>query len=427
MSARSISANLLRAAAVVGTAALAVTATPLGAAEFTFSEKTNQDMARRLDMPVYLAVPASARLALPKSINTTDRLIEFKHPDAKGHQGDIGLRIISAKRSGFGARMGKSGLIQTGDIILTFRPEWGGGGAYPNIQMGISHTGVAYVKDGVAHQLDIPLNSEYLGGNYAGNFDSEHYRTLKYVHIIRPRGLTNAQRAAILEWAVRINGQARKIYPSQISFNDDYNAPKISGDSGLGFVKHLAQLGLGQNPSGQTSMYCSEFAWSVLALRNCDPAKTADAFKGGRVPSCVSPIMEPLPATGTYMSTRTSRAKIGLAEGPLMVIDVMKMPEELRNKWVEDVFAENPRALARMSSGHQEVAKTMKPRFEPLEQYYKAAAAGGWRRAQTLVSSAAFRQAVPDNYSPTSYLINTLLPRNHNRRVMDYVATVMFE
>jgi hypothetical protein len=293
--------------------------------------------------------------------------------------------------------------------------------------MGISHTGLAYVKDGVAHQLDIPLNAEYLGGNYAGNFDSEHYRTLKFVHIIRPRGLTNAQRAAILAWATRINQQARKIYPSQISFNDDYNAPKYSSDRQLGFVKHLAQLGLGQNPSGQTSMFCSEFVWSILALRNCDPAKTGDAFKASRMPSCVTPILEPLPATGTYMSTRTPFAKLGLAEGPLLVIDALKAPAAKRDALLDEIFVENPKALARMSHGHQTVAKTMQPRFAPLKDYYKSAAAGGWRRAPALVASTAFRQAVPDNYSPTSFLINTLLPRTNRNRTMDYVATVMFE
>ncbi len=427
MSAKSFSAHLMRATAIGSAIALTITAAPLWAAEFTFNEKTNQDMARRLDMPVYLAVPASARATLPKSINTTDRLIEFKHPDAKGAQGDVGLRLVVAKRSGFGSRMAKSGLIQTGDIILTFRPEWGGGGAYPNIQMGISHSGLAYVKDGVAHQLDIPLNAEYLGGNYAGNFDSEHYRTLKFLHIIRPRGLTDAQRATILAWATRINSQARKIYPSKISFNDDYNAPKYSSGKPLDFVQHLARLGLGQNPSGETSMYCSEFVWSIMALRNCDPAKTGDAFKADRIPSCVRPVMEPLPATGTYMSTRTGGAKVGLAEGPLMVIDALKLPADKRDPLVESIFEENPKALAKMSSGHQTVAKEMAPRFTPLQGYYKNAAAGGWRRAQTLVASTAFRSQVPENYSPTSYLINTLLPRTNRNRTMDYVATVMFE
>jgi hypothetical protein len=400
---------------------------PVAAAEFTYNEKTNADIARRLDMPVYFALPSSARLTLPKSINTTDRLIEFKHPDAKGASGEVGLRVIGAKRGGFGQRMAKSGLIQTGDIILTFRPEWGGGGAYPNIQMGVSHTGIAYVKDGVIRQLDIPLNAEYLGGNYGGNFDSEHYRTLKFMHIIRPRGLTDAQKATIVAWASRFNGNARKVYPTQISFNDDYNAPKYVSGKPLTFVKQLGQIGLAQNPEGQTSMFCSEFVWSLLAMRNCDPAKTADSFKGGRVPACVTPIMTPMRATGDYFSLRTRGADAGLSEGPLLVVDAMKLPAKQRDPLVEGIFKEDPKVLAKMSEGHRTLAKSLTPKFEPLEDYYKVAVAGGWRRAQTWVASATIRRSIPDNYSPTSFLINTLLPRTNSKRTMDYVATVMFE
>ena len=420
-----VRSKVLRRSAVV--AGIVLGASPLVAAEFTYNEKTNADIARRLDMPVYFALPASARLTLPKSINTTDRLIDFKHPDAIGASGNVGLRVIAAKRAGFGQRMAKSGLIQTGDIILTFRPEWGGGGAYPNVQMGVSHTGIAYVKDGVIRQLDIPLNAEYLGGNYAGNFDSEHYRTLKFMHIIRPRGLTEAQKATIIAWATRLNAGARKVYPSQISFNDDYNAPKYQSGRPLGFVKHLAQIGLGQNPPGQTSMFCSEFVWSVLALRNCDPAKTGDAFSGGRIPSCVTPVMSPMRATGNVVSLRTRGATVGLAEGPLLVLDSLKLPAAKRDPLIDSMFVEDPKIIAKMSEGHREVAQTMAPRFAPLKQYYKSAAAGGWRRASALVTSTAFRTAVPDNYSPTSYLVNTLLPSNNSNRTMDYVATVMFE
>ena len=40
-------------------------------------------------------------------------------------------------------------------------------------------------------------------------------------------------------------------------------------------------------------MYCSEFVFSLLSLRNCDPVKDAAAFKGSRVPSCVKEPMEP--------------------------------------------------------------------------------------------------------------------------------------
>jgi hypothetical protein len=417
----------LRAAAIAVAGGLALTVGSLKAAEFTYSEKTNDEIAKKLKMPVYFAVPASARLTLPKNITTTDRLIDFKHPDAKGASGDVGLRVIVAKRSGFGQRMAKSGLIQTGDIILTFRPEWGGGGAYPNIQMGISHTGVAYYKDGAIRQIDNPLNAEYLGANFGGNFDSEHYRTLKALHIIRPRGLTDAQRNAIIAWATRLNASARKIYPSQISFNDDYNAPKYTPGKPLDFVKHLARAGLGMNPPGTVSMFCSEFAWSLLALRNCDPVKSADAFSGGRVPSCVKEIMTPMRATGNFTSLRTRGSYPGLAEGPLLVLDAMKLSNDKRIPLIESMFVDDPKIIAKMSEGHREVAQTMSPRFAPLQDYYKRATAGGVQRATAYLNSAVIRNAVPDNYSPTSYLINTLLPANNNYRTMDYVATVLFE
>ena len=136
--------------------AFLLVAGPAQAKDFTFDEKVNQEMARRLKIPVYFAVPNSARGALPKSIETSDRLIDFKHPDAK--RGDVGLRLVVAKRAGLAQRLGKSGLVQTGDLLLTFRAEWGGAGAYPNVQMGISHTGIAYIKDGVLHNIDNPLN-----------------------------------------------------------------------------------------------------------------------------------------------------------------------------------------------------------------------------------------------------------------------------
>jgi hypothetical protein len=69
----------------------------------------------------------------------------------------------------------------------------------------------------------------------------------------------------------------------------------------------------------------------------------------------------------------------------------------------------------------------MQPKFAPLEKYYTAAADGGFQRIQAYFISNAFRRAMPDNYSPTSYLINALLPSDNNNRTMDYVATIMFE
>ena len=100
MSATVTSRVLQRSAVLAG---VVLGASPLVAAEFTYNEKSNAEIARKLDMPVYFAVPASARLALPKTINTSDRLIEFKHPEAQDASGDVGLRVIAAKRAGFGA------------------------------------------------------------------------------------------------------------------------------------------------------------------------------------------------------------------------------------------------------------------------------------------------------------------------------------
>ena len=137
----SMATRLARLFVILGASAAALAALPAAAKDFTFDEKTNKQIAAKLKIPVYFAVPASARAALPKDIKTTDKLIDFKHPDAKASAGDVGLRLVVVKRSGMAKRLGQSGIVRTGDLLLTFRSEWGGAGAYPNIQMGISHTG----------------------------------------------------------------------------------------------------------------------------------------------------------------------------------------------------------------------------------------------------------------------------------------------
>jgi hypothetical protein len=326
------------------------------------------------------------------------------------------------------ARLAKSGLVQTGDLLLTFRPEWGGAGAYPNVQMGISHTGLAYIKDGKVRNLDNPLNEEYLGKGMTADLTSEHYRTLSYLHVVRPRGLTDTQRANITAWATRFNSNAKRVYPSQIKFNDDYNAPKYKPGKPLEFVKHVGQIALGQNPAGTIDLYCSEFAWSLLALKDCDPAKTADDFKGSRVPSCVKPPMKPLDAAGNTVTSAGRTSVVGLADGPLTVIDGLKIPAADRKALLESVFVENPKALSKMSEGHRKVAETMQPKFEKLKDYYLGVSGGTVvQRLRAKLIRSAFNRAVPENYSPTSYLLNSMLPTDNVNRTMDYVATIVIE
>jgi hypothetical protein len=395
--------------------------------DFVFDAKVNKEVAKRLAIPVYFTVPASARLALPKDIDATDRLIDFRHPDGLRSNTKVGLRLVVAQRAGLPSRLAKSGLVQTGDLLLTFRAEWGGVGAYPNVQMGISHTGIAYVKDGVVHNLDNPLTEEYLGKGMRAELDSEQYTTLKFIHVVRPRNLTDEQRANLVAWATLFNSGAKRIYPSQISFNENYNDPKYKPGQPLDFVQHIARAALGQNPEGTVALFCSEFAWSVLALRDCDPATSADDFKGDAVPSCVRPIMRPMSATGNYVSGKSRTSYTGLGDGPLVVINSLKLTDGEREHIVKALFVPHPDLMNRMSDGHRELAQSMQPAFEKLKTYYSSATNGAWLGLKARLIGAVISDAIPQNYSPTSFLINTLLPRDNANRTMDYVATIYLE
>lgn len=419
--------KILAAACSAAAACAFAGSAPAVAAEFAFNEKTNADLAKKLQIPVYFSVPKSAWAPLPKDIKTSDKLVEFHHPDAIKAKGEVGLRLVVAKRSGLAQRLGKSGLVETGDILLTFRSEWGGAGAYPNIQMGISHTGFAYVdKNGVLRNLDNPLDGEYVG---RGDLTSEHYRTLNYLHIIRPRNLSAAQKANLLAWATLLNASAGKVYPSQIAFNQDYNAPKFKSGSDLDFVKQFGQIALGQGHSGKPlDMYCSEFVWSLLSLRDCDPTKTATDFKGSGVPACIKEPMEPMKATGNVLPTHGRGSYSGLADGPLLVIDQLDLPDEQRRPLLDSLFAENPQGLSKMSVGHRKVAEEMQPRFARLKSYYVGMTGRTWQNWRARLIGTGFNWAgIAENYSPTSYLINSLLPANNKNRTMDYVATVVIE
>lgn len=405
---------------------LAGLAVAASAAQFKYDERANADLARKLKIPVYFAVPPSAYAELPADIKTSDKLLLFRHPDANGTE--VGLRVVVTKRSGMAQRLGSSGLIQTGDLLLTLRAEWGGAGAYPNVQMGISHTGIAYIKGGTLYQLDNPMDEVYLGRGLKGDFTSEHYRTLNLLHVVRPRGLTEENRKNLLGWITRLNALAAKVYPSQIKFNQDYSAPKFRKNSKPEFVKHLGQIALGLNPPGTIDLYCSEFAWAVLSLRGCDPEKSETAFRSTSMPACIASPMEPLVATGNAVGSSSRHAYAGLADGPLMVIDALKLPVPERAALLKSVFVENPAGMDKMSVGHKAVAQQYQSDFSKLESYYLGMSGGSMLdRIKASYISSRFRQAILQNYSPTSYLINTLLPPDNVNRTMDYVATILIE
>jgi hypothetical protein len=407
----------LRIQTVVALATLALSGATAEAKTFTPGDRVTKMMNAKYKLPLYFTLPDSARAQLPADITTSDTLVDYRHPQSD----KLGLRLIVTKRSGWPDRMAKSGLIQTGDLMLTFRPEWGGGGAYPNIQMGISHTGVAYVKGGKLFNIDNPMDGVHIG------FDSEHYRTLNMIHIIRPRNLTEQQRANIEFWGSKLRDGRGKIYPAEIKFNDDYNAPKYKEGKSPIFVKELGQAALGQSlPDKPLGLYCSEFAWSLLSLRNC-AADSSSGFGGSKLPSCVSEPMKPMEATGNYMQKKTSKSSYsGLVDGPMMVIDSLGLPAAEREAAMKSVFVVT-NTKTNMSEGHKSVAKAMQDNVPKLETYYIDSGKSLIKSIRARMIAYGMRRQIPDNYSPTSYLINTLLPANNSNRTMDYVATIVIE
>jgi hypothetical protein len=117
-----------------------------------------------------------------------------------------------------------------------------------------------------------------------------------------------------------------------------------------------------------------------------------------------------------------------LADGPLLVIDQMELSDDVRKPLIDSIFTENPAGLSKMSVGHRKVAEEMQPQFAKLKGYYVGMTGRMWQNWRARLIGTGFNWAgIAENYSPTSFLINTLLPPDNNNRSMDYVATIFIE
>jgi hypothetical protein len=138
--------------------------------------------------------------------------------------------------------------------------------------------------------------------------------------------------------------------------------------------------------------------------------------------------MRPMRATGNVVPRHSRRSYSGLGDGPLLVVDAMKLPTEQRDKVLHSIFIDNPEGLKKMSVGHRELAQSMGPKFARLESYYTGITGPLWQSWWARLLGTGFNYAgIAENYSPTSYLINTLLPADNKNRSMDYVATIVIE
>lgn len=477
----SISKSLRQVFVGVGAAALLLSShsalsadIPVGKFSESFREMSNEKLKAVneqvngiLKIPFFFVLPHSSYLPLQNE--TVDRINEgalflrapifvfsydflYAYPTESNPDNKLqlksGLRLIiadgAANRSSVTKRLLNSEFLKPGDVVLSFRPEWAGTGAYPHIQLGVSHAGIIYTEGDTAYNLDMPLDETYNGAGLKSALSSAHYQKATMVHIMRPR-LSEAQRNNVNEWTKKLRNRAPSIYKNGITFNQDYQAPKYDEaqpESGrLQFVADLGRLALGIKISQDTSMYCSEFAWSVLSLRDCDPNTTKTEFETkDSVPSCVKPIFVPIPTIGNVSwSVDQENAEIGSVDGPLKHLGVLNdaLPYDSEVRWnvtkseIEKIFEISPLA-PKMSSGHTAVADTLgEETFGMIKTFFDTVFLGtGELNSDPMDAKEkmryGFNTQMKRNYSPTAFVLHAMLTPKNKDKSFDYVGTVLF-
>lgn len=392
---------------------------------------TSRSEDRLIDVPFYFSVPKDA-------ITTPLNRPQYPYPTVWNPSTEVenaGLRLIvinqggqdpakkKAARVDMAKRLARAGVLEDGDIALSFRPELAGTMAYPHVQMGVTHASLVYTQNGEAFNIDSPLDGEYVGQfntlHFSGGTNSSGNREYgtDALQVIRPKNMDAARKGSLQKWIgslksnlSRINGQR-----AQVKFQKDYLTPIFAAKqmTTKQTVTKLGQIILEDDKTTKLPMYCSEFAWHMLALSSCSAEEIREAGPEGA--DCVDPLFDPMPLVSS------TQGQIGLAEGPLQ--NILIAPPADRPALIGKVFATGN--ASGLSSGHRAVAEQVAPLMDGLAQYYGAKAQGA--PAEMLAGGAAQLNAGVGNignYSPTAFLANATLPAGV--RALDYVATVVF-
>ena len=383
------------------------------------------------DLPYFYQVPPEL---FQGSIPTVEAapFFDFRHALSKTSAVNaLGLRLYllppEASPHRISRHLAQSGLVQTGDVLLSFRQGTSGQGEYQHLQLGLTHTGFALVRDGALYNIDSPLS-------YSGQLDHAHYTEDQLMlHVLRPR-LTDIERRNLQHWGELLYAQ-RGALADKIGFASDYGAPK----SARGHEKQVSNLGRlilsGGRLGESTSFYCSEFVWHLLALRACDPSNAAvrSQFLDGRGQACrgrLDPLFPPMPVLGDVLLDPAQGAP-GLSDGIGLILNSLEVTPAQLDELLDLAFSEwdphfsGGRPPYQISSGHQEQAAKFAPLYGPLKSYFRAVkldpAAAGQMKAMIDAQTSG-----QDNYSPTAFLVQALVPEGHAKRVLSYVGTLSF-
>lgn len=361
----------------------------------------------------------------------------------------LGLRMALApqeNRLEAAQSMAESGLIKTGDIIVSTRPMFANSLQYLAIQLLNTHisTAVVVTENGrkVVYNIDMPMDADMLGGAKLGFgksvMDSNHFTGENenlMLHILRPR-LNNGQRINMQKWLERSlsRAQAKSIYPSSLSFNSDYNSPMYRG-SNIDFVGDLGRLLLDQKlrTVDHLQMFCSEFAWAMLSLRNCNPDTAFNDFAKSNAPVCVSKFFEPMQVFGSGFSggnVEKDLSLYGMTDGIPMLIQQTDANAQTTLQLIDFALPGTEKEAKGLSNGHKGVATAMAPLIAQMNGYFKLALLD--KTPQKIDGARAqLNPASPRNYSPTGFSVHAMMPNTINGKVVaqkkvDYVVTLKY-
>ena len=383
------------------------------------------------DLPFFYQVPPELFSTEIPPVDDAP-FFDFRHELSKtSEENALGLRLYlippEANAHRASRYLAQAGLVKTGDILLSFRQGTIGTGEYQHIQLGLTHTGFALVNDGALYNIDTPLS-------YSGQLDHDHYTEDQLMlHVLRP-SISDVERRNLQQWGELIF-KNRGTLGGKIAFASDYGAPK----SARGHKKEVFNLGRliasGGSRGDSTGMYCSEFVWHLLALRGCDISDNSvhRQFLEGDQRSfdgSLDPLFEPMPVLGSALLDPVSGTP-GLTDGIGLILNSLELSPDQLDQLLDQAFAEwephfsGGRPPYAISSGHREQAAKFKPLYEPLKAYFRAVKLNPSTASQIKAGIDQQTQG-QENYSPTAYLVQALLPETSRRRVISYVGTVSF-
>ena len=357
---------------------------------------------------------------------------------------NLGMRFFAFRRTqrGFSAEaLAQAGLIQTGDIILTYRPEWRQSVAYAHLQMGISHASSVVVRtlpNGRKQAVSVEMPFDYSSPFTApGHYSDKN--ALFTLHILRPK-LTAQQRQNLNRWAGALSRQAQvPAFKSLVTFNADYAAPgfdatrpTLAGQFDfVSSIARMAQWNFQSRPNGDPSIrihqYCSEFAYAFLALRDCNP----DVVQEGEIANCMKPYFAPKHLVGELPE------EPGLADGPNLILKAAlgtqtytAVGRNLRLQALLGLVLKNAGAVERMSEGHRKMAASTAELVQAVQTYFGAvlnpqAPPEAEYGAAPQFNARAEAGGLKRNYSPASFLVQALAEKKTEER-FDYVGTILY-